>query len=40
MMFEILRNIWIANGVLAGVFTLIVQLVGLLAVIVKLFEKK
>lgn len=39
-MFDTLRDIWIVNGILAGGFTVLIQLYGIMSVIVKLFVKK
>ena len=39
-MIEVLKNIWIMNGILAGVFVLIAQLVGIVGVIFNCIEKK
>lgn len=39
-MFEIMKNIWIMNGILAGALTVLIQLVGIVGVIAKMFEKK
>lgn len=39
-MLEFLKNIWITNGILAGMLTMVIQLIGILAVVVKMFEKK
>ena len=39
-MFEIFRNIWIVNGIIAGCFAILIQLVGIVGAIAKMFEKK
>lgn len=39
-MFDLFRDIWILNGILAGVLTVFIQLIGIVAVVVKTFEKK
>lgn len=39
-MFEIFRNIWLVNGIMFGCFTVLIQLMCLVAVIAKMFEKK
>lgn len=39
-MFELFRDIWILNGILAGVLMVFIQLIGITAVVAKAFEKK
>ena len=39
-MIEFLKSIWAMNGILAGIFTLIVQLIGIVGAIFKCVEKK
>ena len=39
-MLEVMKNIWIMNGILAGGLTVLIQLIGIIGVIAKMFEKK
>lgn len=39
-LFEIFRNIWLVNGVMAGVFTMFIQLIGIVGAVAKMLEKK
>lgn len=40
MMSELFRNIWMANGILAGFTVLLIQVIGIVGVVSKAFEKK
>lgn len=39
-MFEIMKNVWIVNGILAGALTVLIQMIGIFGVVAKMFEKK
>lgn len=40
MLIEILRDIWMVNGILAGGLMVLIQLIGIAGVMIKMFEKK
>ena len=40
MMSELFRNIWMANGILAGFAVLWIQVICIVAIVIKAFEKK
>ena len=40
MLTNVLRDIWMVNGILAGGLMMIVQMIGIAGVIIKMCEKK
>lgn len=39
-MAELFRNIWLVNGILAGLVTVLIQVIGIMGIVSKAFEKK
>lgn len=37
---EICRNIWLLNGIMAGGLMVVIQLIAMIGVLAKMFEKK